>query len=304
MSVVEDKVLTNLEFFKAHPYFGKINLRNLTQKNKARLDKHHILREYRTARYRAPVKTIIPAFSKAEKAKSKRLYKYLPATNRNTRRVTEYFKEDSIFDNTRSIHSHGIGTVSFYKRELIGTKKQIQFNRVRHYVPVRYYFKADVNFGYTPLPGLYDERDAAVLQRSNRVLARKIAEKQEIQRIYNYLINNKANVDCTTKPSTDTELKNKVYYCEISVPAPDTTTEEDLPVTEYQFQPIFHIEPYTLTIDEWAIRVKYCGEQEIIDKNLRTKNNLPEFEEEWRQEYWAHIREVLSLLQSFDRAFN
>jgi hypothetical protein len=210
MSVVEDKVLANFEFFKEHPYFGKINLRNLTQKNKARLDKHYILREHRTARYRAPVRTIIPAFSKAEKAKSKRLYKYVPATDRNTRRVTEYLlQEDSHFDRTRTIHCHGIGTVSFYKKELIGTKKQIKFNRNRYYVPVRYYFKADANLGYTPLPGLYDERDAAVLTRSNRVLARKIAERQEIQRIYKYLYYNKANVDFTTKPSTKLSWKIK-----------------------------------------------------------------------------------------------
>jgi hypothetical protein len=166
---------------------------------------------------------------------------------------------------------------------------------------VRYYFKADANLGYTPLPGLYDERDAAVLTRSNRVLARKIAERQEIQRIYKYLYYNKANVDFTTKPSTSTELENKVYYCEIAVPAPDTTTEEDLPLTEYQFQPIFQFEPYNLTIEEWAIRVKYCSEQEIIATNLRTKTTLPYLEEEWRQEYWAHIRDVLTLLQSFDR---
>jgi hypothetical protein len=248
-------------------------------------------------KYKSTVKTTIPAYDKLYKVKDKKKYRYITPTRYNTRSAVRYFLEDNIFGDD-TLHSHGIGSVSFYSREYFGTKNQIKYQPNRRYIPIRYYFKPNVDLGYSPLPTPYRESEAVNLQKENKLRARRIAEKKELQQIYKYLLDNKYTTTVNISPSTD--LEKKVYEAVIRVPeyveSEIEQIEQDQLLREYQFAPIYQIEPFDLNIYQWALRVEYCAEYRNGNKGYK-KEDLPTSYPEWREHYW-NVQAVLGLVEN------
>jgi hypothetical protein len=273
--------------------FGKLRLGTL--KNQCRLDKHYFVREKYVKKYRSTVKEIIPAFNKLYKVQAKRKSRYVRATRTNTRSVVRYFLRDRLFEDD-TVHSHGIGSVSFYSREYFGTKTQIKYDQRPTYLPIRYYFKPNVDFGYTPLPNIYRESEAIELHKVNKNKARQIAQKRELQQIYDYLLKRRCDVALKLSPST--ELQQKVYEAVIQVPESTEDTEEEKKLLrEYQFAPIYTIEPYKLNIYQFALRVEYCAEYRDGSKGF-AKEDLATNYSDWLYHYW-NIQASLGMVNTF-----
>jgi hypothetical protein len=257
--------------------FGKLKLS--TKKNQTKLDKHYITKFAYHKKYKSTVKSVIPAFSSSYKAVLKKKFKLVVPTRYNTKTVVEYFASHQC---RHPVHVHGIGTVSFYCQEFIGTKKQVKYHQNRRFAPIKYYYQPSIEFGYILLPDFYCVCEAISYQKCEKLRRKYVAERKELKSIYLFLLHNKLN---------RTDILRPLKKVQEEVPGiVSERTEEGIQVTEtsecgekvhYNFKPqyISPTEGFEISISAWSLRVElyhkhYNGPAGYTKKQLRTLTQL------------------------------
>jgi hypothetical protein len=276
--------------------FGKLKLS--TKKNQTKLDKHYITKFCYYKKYKSTVKSVIPAFSASYKAVLKKKFKFVVPTQNNTKTVVEYFASQKC---RHPVHVHGIGTVSFYSKELIGTQNQVKYHQDRRFAPVKYYYQPSIEFGYTILPDFYCVCEAISYQKCEKFKRKYVAERKERKSIYYFLLHNKLNRADILRPITKVQEEVPGIVSE--------RTEEGIHLTEtfecgekvdYYFKPqyILSSESFEISINAWSLRVElyhkhYNGPAGYTKKQLHTLTHL---------KYWNDCYSVHGILSLRDNS--
>jgi hypothetical protein len=265
--------------------FGKLNLS--TKKNQDRLDKHYYIRERYVKKYDRQVKTLVPAFSKAYKKK----IRYIIPKPGTISKKKIYFKAAGV-----PIHVQIIGRVSFYYQEFIWATKYQSI--VAERVPrIHYYFKPADDLGYLPLPDIYKGTEAAVLQKENKIKAKKYQAEQ----IYKYLLSNSRDVGAKLLLSTEVQVKvyqeipkvpDKVLESEVSIVGPypeqvlDPTTGE-LTSRCYDYAPGAAYQYDLVELHIWAKRAEWFAKYQKGPKGYFNVKKVPKTHQGWSKDYFG-----------------